>query len=257
MSENNNTSLDKKVLSIPVVAVLVIAFLSVSGAVGFVISMYDTYMDAKDESHKAVLAKCEAEKSKEEQRLTGELERIKISESFKAQYLTACQSQLKAKADLISSLSNTIPPPASTQTDSPDLKKCNEEVAIFQRKNRINETRIETLNAEISKLKIDQVKAGEAFRQELVHLTKKREPVTAIGEVDIVLKEVTNKKLNVDFDYTIYNKKYSAEDIPQKTIVGRRIGSFLYLFEILESSSTKPESATINVIRVSSHSQTE
>lgn len=156
-----------------------------------------------------------------------------------------------SKDELIESLSNPVPPVAAPQSDGVDVLTCKESLEALHRKNKINEGRIKTHNAEISELRIDRVKARETFLQETVELEKKSQQVTAIGEVDIVLTQVTENKLNVNFNYIIHNKKYSEIYVPTKTIVGRRIGSFLYLFEILESSSGAPELATIKVMRIS------
>lgn len=78
MTKNKTTGLQEKILSIPVIAVLVIVFIAVSGVIGFVISMYDTHINAKDERHKAELMKLEAERSK---RRTAAYERIGTNKS--------------------------------------------------------------------------------------------------------------------------------------------------------------------------------
>ncbi|MGD2023518.1 MAG: hypothetical protein PVI18_10105, partial [Desulfobacterales bacterium] len=135
------------------------------------------------------------------------------------------------------------------------IKEQNSTITNYKNELKGKENEIIELNKNIKKLSEEQVKYNDIFVQQTIKLeipkgNDNSKPVKAIGEVIIILTNVREKSLKTNFTYNIQNTMYEAEDVPQDTIAGRSIGNYLYLFEVIESNSLTPETATIRVIRV-------
>jgi hypothetical protein len=246
------------IINHPIIAVIVLSFLAMTGVVSFVITMFELNKAAINDRRMAEIAEVRAEKSQEVERLTSLLEGIRRTNHFNLSKLNACEVQLEAKKKALESLVSIPQQEVLPKPVQKNLEQCNKKLALLDRSNRIldrsnkiNESTIEGLRGEIKRLSVDRVKKKtEELRQQSVKLEKNSTPVRVIGEVDIVLLNVSENKLNVNFEYTIDEKKYSAIYIPQKAIIGHKIGSYLYLFHVLDSNAKTPETAKINAMRI-------
>ena len=99
-------------------------------------------------------------------------------------------------------------------------------------------------------LKKQATKTKGTFMQQTIPLIKGQSVVTEIKGVVVSLVSVMDGG-KVNLKYIINDATYKEFIVHPKTIVGRRIDGYLYLFEVHDSNDKGKGSASIKVMKIS------
>lgn len=231
----------------PFVFVVIICSIVIPGSVGVTTFFYEHQKSSMEKKHDAEISQLELEyktqisdlkSTKSDVELLKKVKDIELAIENKKNEILELNEKKKEKIFEVSTCLMKL------DKKDADISKLKKELNILQGQLLDREEKIE----EFKKRYKNCVKADDIYLQETKRIVKN----LSDNVIDDIIIELTDVKSHgkVDFTFEIENNKYHIQDVPPKTLAGRRISNHLYLFEVKDSSRSNPESATIRAMRI-------